>query len=820
MAGEVERLSGKLGIDTTDFKTALAAANRELRVLESGFKASASALGDWTKDATGLENRVKSLTSQIDVQKLKVAALAAEHKRLVQEHGENSRAAQDAEIKLNKETETLNKMQVELSGTEQDLQAMKEGENEAGDAAEEMGSQVDESGSKMETFKGVVGGMAAVAGAAVATLAALGAAAIGAVAGISALVFKASEAAAELVDMSAQTGISTTRLQELQFVGDQVGTSLDTITGAQARLIRSMSTAQEKQAKFNEEVAAGKEFTDDEIESRTTAFMKLGVSVTDSTGQLRDNQAVFADTIDALGRITNPTLRDALAMEIFGKSAQELNPLIKAGSAELARLSKEAHDVGAVMSEEDVAALEAFDDTMASIQAGLKGMLGTLAAQFLPVFQEVATALQEMFKSEEFKRRVQEISRAIQGIVQVVTQVIKQLVSGDIQGALTTLFGADKAEQLINIFNVVRSFIEDTLIPFVTTHAQEIKAALIGIGAAFAAAGIAAVIAGIIALINPVTIAIAAIAAAAGLLAAAWAGNWLGIRDITAQVWEGFLQPIFNNFMTSLRILGDVWQNVLLPAVQIVWGFLQESVFPLLQAIGEFIGAVFIQYLQNLTATWQNVLLPVLQAVWGFLANSLFPLLQAIAGFISAVFNLTLRVMAGIWQNLILPALQAIYKFLNENIFPIFQKVGEYISGTFQPILDRLSSFLRNTLAPAFNGIVNAIQKAVEWISGLADAINNLQLPVWLTPGSPTPWELGLIGINQALSELNQQLPVMAQGLNRVALSGTSSAGGFGPQTVNSNSVQNDQFQFFAPVVVQGSTPPQSLGARLKGRRY
>ncbi len=163
MAGEVERLSGKLGLDTTDFKTAIAAANRELRVLESGFKASAAALTDWTTDATGLENRVKTLTSQIDIQKTKVAALTAEHQRLVDEHGENSRAAQDAEIKLNKETETLNKMQVELEGTEEDLQAMREGTDEAGESAEEMGEQVEDGTSKVETFKGAIAGMGAVA---------------------------------------------------------------------------------------------------------------------------------------------------------------------------------------------------------------------------------------------------------------------------------------------------------------------------------------------------------------------------------------------------------------------------------------------------------------------------------------------------------------------------------------------------------------------------------------------------------------------------------------------------------------------------------
>ncbi|MEP7137847.1 MAG: hypothetical protein ABI904_23210, partial [Chloroflexota bacterium] len=142
MADAVEKLSGKLGIDTTDFKTAIAGANRELRVLESGFKAGAAALGDYTQSATGLESRIGSLTKQIDVQKLKVAALKEEHQRLVTANGENSRAAQDAEIKLNKETETLNKMERELGQNTQALNEMQQGEKGAGNAADGMGKDV------------------------------------------------------------------------------------------------------------------------------------------------------------------------------------------------------------------------------------------------------------------------------------------------------------------------------------------------------------------------------------------------------------------------------------------------------------------------------------------------------------------------------------------------------------------------------------------------------------------------------------------------------------------------------------------------------
>lgn len=829
MGDEVAKLSGKLGIDTTDFKTALGAANRELRVLESGFKASAAALGDWTQDATGLEKRAISLTRQLDIQRAKVDALAAEHKRLAQENGAGSRAAQDAEIKLNKETETLNKMQTELTQTESSLQEMTTEEKNAGEAADDMGDQIDDSGSKMDRFQGIMKGIGTVVAGVVTALAALAAAAVAAAFGIAKIVFSAAEAAGELVDLSTQTGISTTRLQEMQYIGDQVGTSLDTITGSQAKLIRSMDSAgkqsQDYAKKLAEAKAAGKDVGDIQLGDAASAFKTLGVAVDDGNGNLRDSQAVFDEVIDRLGSVQNETERDALAMQIFGKSAQELNPLIKAGSAELARLSQEAHDVGAVMSEEDVAGLEAFGDTVASIKAGVKGMLGTLATQFLPIFKTLAAALQNLFKSESFKKGIQEISKAIQGFVAVAVDVITKLANGDLQGALAAVFGADRAGQLIAFFTVIKNFIQGVLIPFVTTHAQEIKAALIGIGAALAAAGIVGVIAGIVAAINPVTLIIAGIAAAIGLLSAAWAGNWGNVRARFEEVWAILgpaLQQLWDwlatNIPLALQALSGFWTGTLLPAIQAVWNFLQAYVFPLFQAIGQFLAAVFVADLQALSAIWQNILLPALQVVWNFLATKVFPLLQAIGRFISAVFSVYLRALAALWQNVLLPALRAVYGYLQNNIFPVLKKVSDFISGTFRPIVDKLASFLENVLAPAFHGISNAISTVIDWLTTMADKLANLQLPAWLTPGSPTPWEIGLIGINNAMEDLNQQLPVLAKNLSMQV---TAAVPGIqGSARSSQDNVQNDNFAFYAPVIVQGSTPSGSLGARLKGRRY
>jgi phage-related protein len=124
MAGSANPLSSKVSLDVTDFKTNSAALNRELRLIESGFQASVASMGDWSKNSGGLEARIQSLGEKMGVQAKKVEATRLEYEKVAAEKGANSRAAQELEIKLNKETETLGKMQSELRNNQAALEKM------------------------------------------------------------------------------------------------------------------------------------------------------------------------------------------------------------------------------------------------------------------------------------------------------------------------------------------------------------------------------------------------------------------------------------------------------------------------------------------------------------------------------------------------------------------------------------------------------------------------------------------------------------------------------------------------------------------------
>lgn len=418
-------ISTTVGLDAADLKAGIVEINRSMRVLESTFKASAASLGDWSKDATAMEGRISFLNKAIDLQKDKVAKLTAQRELMAREGKLTAAAEAEMTIKINRATESLNKMQRELGQDEKQLVEMKKESDQAGKSVENLGKKSQAATGGMLSLRNVASGLFSALKVGAALVAALTLAMVGLVIAIGTMVFSTASAVDALNDLSVQTGISTTRLQELNFAATLLGSSQDTIVSSLARLTRNMSAANGQTADFAKKTAdaraainglrsdydnavaqfgrqsdkaataleklrsaeqAAAELTTGDM---AAAFKTLGVSITDVGGALRDNEAVFADALDALGKVQNETERDALAMQIFGKSAQELNPLIKAGSAAIADLSAEAHKVGAVMSEEDVKAFATFQDTLESLKLGLQGTLGTLSAAFLPGFQAV-----------------------------------------------------------------------------------------------------------------------------------------------------------------------------------------------------------------------------------------------------------------------------------------------------------------------------------------------------------------------------------------------------------------------------------------------
>lgn len=88
-----------------------------------------------------------------------------------------------------------------------------------------------------------------------------------------------------------------------------------------------------------------------------------------------------------------------------------------------------------------------------------------------------------------------------------------------------------------------------------------------------------------------------------------------------------------------------------------------------------------------------------------------------------------------------------------------------------------------NVVNRVFSSINKAIMTMVNAIAKLKAAFASIKLPKALTPGSPTPFEIGLMGINEQMRLLaTRAIPDMNAGLNvaPVGISDVGNNGGYG----------------------------------------
>lgn len=264
----------------------------------------------------------------------------------------------------------------------------------------EAGDKLGGSLEKVGNVAGKLGGIVAGAAATMATAAFTGAVVLGK---------EAFNAADEIQRLADVTGFSAEQIQIMQYQGKALGVDLETMTGAQAKLTKAMDAA-------GKSIQANAKDSKKALNDQALAFQELGVSVLDANGQLRDSKDVMAEAMDKLNGVANETERDTLTMKLFGKSAMELNPLIKAGSSGLADLAQQARETGAVMSNDAVKGMDDVGDRFEGLKQSLVSMAGNVLSSVMPSLQK----LMDLFVAN---------LPMIQGLLEQIIPVVVDLVN-------------------------------------------------------------------------------------------------------------------------------------------------------------------------------------------------------------------------------------------------------------------------------------------------------------------------------------------------------------------------------------------------------
>ena len=182
---------------------------------------------------------------------------------------------------------------------------------------------------------------------------------------------KASKLGDELQEMSQRTGVPIATLGGLNMAAAQAGISTGSLEASLKAFVRKIAEAQDptsKQAKL---------------------FEDLGIKTKDAGGHTKDVNAVFFATIDRLGETKNKTDQLIQSQGFFGRSGQDLIPIIEGGSAKIKDLILETENLGTAF--DDITAQQASDyqDSLLKLKTSWDGMVVQVGMAVIPTLNRL-----------------------------------------------------------------------------------------------------------------------------------------------------------------------------------------------------------------------------------------------------------------------------------------------------------------------------------------------------------------------------------------------------------------------------------------------
>ena len=377
MAGRIAGITIELSLDGKDFQKGLKSLDSQLKKTQSNLK--------------DIDKLLKLNPGNVDLLRQKQKELAS----AISQTKDRLNALKDAQSQVAEGSAEWDALQREIIDTEGKLKNLEKQQREFGNVASQVlkaaGDKVKEYGGKVENagkkLSGISGAASAIGGA----LLKMG--------------YDAVTGADDINTLAKQTGFTTDEIQRMKYAADLIDVSFEDISGALTKF-------------------KGK------LDPNNEALKNLGVSVTNADGSMRSATDVFYDAVTALSQIENETERDQTAMELFGRSADSLAGIIDDGGAALKAYGDEAEELGLILDQDTLNALNDTNDTIDKLKANMAGTMATIGANvasvLAPALEKIAGVIATV--TEKLRNLNPEQTETILKVVGIVAAVAPALI--------------------------------------------------------------------------------------------------------------------------------------------------------------------------------------------------------------------------------------------------------------------------------------------------------------------------------------------------------------------------------------------------------
>jgi hypothetical protein len=182
---------------------------------------------------------------------------------------------------------------------------------------------------------------------------------------------EAGKAADRILDLEQITGLSTDTLQEFKNVAAVAGVDFESLVGTLGRFTGRLSSI------------------DKEGGPAADAVKRLGINIRDSNGELRSTEDLFPEFLEGLSQIENLTERNATAQLIFGRSLEDLAPVLALTSDEINNARVQSRALGLVQSRESLVAANNFRISVDQLRLQIRAQAQEIGTNLIPIVEDL-----------------------------------------------------------------------------------------------------------------------------------------------------------------------------------------------------------------------------------------------------------------------------------------------------------------------------------------------------------------------------------------------------------------------------------------------
>lgn len=512
--------------------------------------------------------------------------------------------------------------------------------------------------------------------------------------------------------LSQKIGISRQGFQEWEFILSQSGTDIEKLQMGMKTLVSQVDQA------------------DKGVGKGADNFARLGISVRDATGNLKDQETLFNEVVVALQNMEDGTEKARLANELLGRSGSELMPLLNGAAGSIDEMKQQAHDLGLVIGDDAVDAGVQFTDTMDQLKRSFSAMSTGIGASVFPIVQQFAEFIIDNMPM------IQEVLGGVMNSLGDAVSAVLPFLMDLIQNALPPM---------IDLFSQIAS---DILPPVITLFTQILQAVLPPLIELFT---------GVITTILP------------------------PLMDLLTIIIEDILPPfidLFNNVISVIlpplmELFSQIIDTLLPPLIELfsqiidavmpviidLFTTFTEVVLPPLMELIDEIVAVILPPLLAIFNELAEIVLPLVMTVFEAMLPVIEPIMKAIADVIKIVLALIKGDWEGVWNGI---------KSFFSNIWDAIVKAAEGFGKIFGKIFEGIKKVITGIWDGIVDGIKGAINFIIKGINAFIRGLNKIKIPDWV-PG------VGGKGINI------KEIPLLAEG-GEITQKGHAIVGEAGPE--------------------------------------